>query len=534
MSGSTIKRALTRREIHYGDRIVRAFADRPSHVDAMFRASCARHPDAIALVLGDRRYTYRTLDDQVSRISASLAGLGLARGDRIAMLLGNNVEFVLTILAAARLGLIAVPLNIRQRRPEIEYALNQSGAAALVYDSEHGVNLPAAAETPALRAVFVVGDGPGVNGARPFADLLSPSGHVPMVAIAEEDVFCILYTSGTTGKPKGAMLTHFGTVHSAMHYREGLGLTASDVSLMAVPASHVTGLIANIMAMLLVGGRLVIMPSFRARAFLELAERERITHTLIVPAMYNLCLLDPEFGRFDLSAWRLAGFGGAPMPRATVERLAQALPDLVLFNCYGSTETTSPATILPLGDIAKNPVSVGKPVVCADIIVVDEDGREVPPGESGELLIGGPMVVPGYWNNEEATRAGFVNGYWRSGDIGSIDAEGYVYVFDRKKDMINRAGFKVYCIEVESVLSHHPSVVESAVVGVPDPVLGERVQAVIFTDGRPQDADDIRAFCAERLSDYKVPDIVTFIDAPLPRNANGKVLKTELRSLASR
>jgi long-chain acyl-CoA synthetase len=259
-----------------------------------------------------------------------------------------------------------------------------------------------------------------------------------------------------------------------------------------------------------------------------------MTYSLCVPAMYNLCLLDPDFVRFDLSSWRIAGFGGAPMPSATIERLARALPDLTLCNAYGSTETTSPATLMPPGAIKDHPASVGRILPCADIVVVDEEGREVAAGETGELLIGGPMVVPGYWDNPEGNAKGFVGGYWVSGDLGSVDADGNVHVFDRKKDMINRAGFKIYCIEVESVMTHHPSVVEAAVVGRPDPVLGERAHAFVFTDGRPFDAEDIRRFCAERLSDYKVPDTVTDLGQPLPRNANGKVLKTELRDASGR
>ncbi|WP_205042094.1 class I adenylate-forming enzyme family protein [Rhodoligotrophos defluvii] len=514
-----------RREVHYGTRLVRCFADRPAHIDALFRETVARFPETTALVLGDERIDYRSLDETVERVAANLAAHGLGKGDRIALLLGNAFPFVFMVLAAARIGAIIVPMNIRQRRPEIAFMLNQCTAAALVYDAEHAANLPAGEEVPALRHVFVVGAGPGT----PFSALLA-AGSAPAVDIGEEDVFSILYTSGTTGRPKGAMLTHFSTVHSVIHYREVCALRPGDVSIMAVPASHVTGLVANILTMVLVGGTTVIMPAFKARAFLELAERERLSFTILVPAMYNLCLLDPDFAKFDLSAWRVAGFGGAPMPRATIERLAATCPNMALVNCYGSTETSSPSTILPPGHIKDHPTSVGKPVHCADIVVVDEQGREVAPGESGELLIGGPMVVPGYWDNPDATAAGFVNGFWRSGDVGAVDEQGYVYVFDRKKDMINRGGFKVYCIEVESVLSHHPSVVESAVVGAPCPVLGERVHAFIYAGDRPKDEAGIKAFCAERLSDYKVPDYITFLDEPLPRNANGKVLKTALRS----
>lgn len=248
-------------------------------------------------------------------------------------------------------------------------------------------------------------------------------------------------------------------------------------------------------------------------------------------AMYNLCLLDPDFRSFDLDCWRVAGFGGAPMPQSTIAALARDLPNMVLHNVYGSTETTSPVTIMPGSQIAEHADTVGQVLPLADIIVVDDAGREVAPGESGELLIGGPMVVPGYWENPEGNAKGFTGGYWVSGDIGSKDENGFVRVFDRKKDMINRAGFKVYCIEVEDVLASHSLVVEAAVVGVPDDVLGERVHAYIFLDGNQVDADEIKNYCSARLSDYKVPDLVTFLDGPLPRNANGKVLKNVLRDI---
>jgi acyl-CoA synthetase (AMP-forming)/AMP-acid ligase II len=291
----------------------------------------------------------------------------------------------------------------------------------------------------------------------------------------------------------------------------------------------VTGLVAILLAMIRVGGRTLIMEQFNARAFLELAARERMTYTLVVPAIYNLCLLQPDFASLDLTHWRIGGFGGAPMPAATVQKLAAQLPHLALANVYGATETTGPAVIQPLGLHAPAD-AIGKTAACADIRVVDADGRDVPPGAAGELLINGPMTVPGYWDNAAANAASFVDGYWRSGDIGSIDADGWVRVFDRQKDMINRAGYKVYSAEVENVLSHHPGVVECAVVGRPDPVLGERVHAFVVRKHDAVDAEDLRGFCATRLSDYKVPEAFSFIDV-LPRNAAGKILKPELRAL---
>jgi long-chain acyl-CoA synthetase len=234
--------------------------------------------------------------------------------------------------------------------------------------------------------------------------------------------------------------------------------------------------------------------------------------------MYKLCLLDEHFDRYDLSAWRVGGYGGAPMPAATIAELARKCPGLGLMNAYGATETTSPATIMPATMTARHPDSVGLTVPCGEIVVV----------ESGELWIRGPMVVPGYWGNPQATAQSFTDGYWRSGDVGSKDGDGFVRVFDRLKDMINRGGYKVFSVEVENVLSHHPAVLESAIVGKPCPVLGERVHAFVSLRSSTG-ADELKRFCAERLADYKVPETFTLMAEPLPRNANGKLLKRTLR-----
>ena len=338
-----------------------------------------------------------------------------------------------------------------------------------------------------------------------------------------------LYTSGTTGHPKGAMLTHCNIVHSVLHYRACMQLRPADRSALAVPASHVTGLIAVILSMLHVGGAVVIVPTFRAEGFIALMAAERVTHTLMVPAMYNLCLLHPSFADARLDAWRIGGYGGAPMPVATIDALIARVPGLTLLNAYGATETTSPVTMMPMGHTRAHADSVGVALPAADIRVMDDDGRELPPGETGELWIAGPMVVPGYWGNPEATASSFTAGHWHSGDLGSVDAEGYVRVFDRKKDMLNRGGYKIYSVEVENVLMAWPGMVEAAIVGRPCPVLGERVHAFVHAPGSAADVAALRAFCAARLADYKVPETVTWSDTPLPRNANGKLMKRLLR-----
>ena len=281
--------------------------------------------------------------------------------------------------------------------------------------------------------------------------------------------------------------------------------------------------------MLRVGGCVLMLREFKARAFLELARRERMTFTLVVPAIYNLCLREPDFAGFDLSHWRVGGFGGAPMPLGTILALAQKLPQLVLVNAYGATETTSPTTIMPLGQQAAHLDSVGAVLPCGEVRVMDDEGREVARGETGELWIAGAMVVPGYWDDAAATQREFCGGYWKSGDIGSIDAAGYVRILDRKKDLINRGGYKVYCAEVENVLSLHPAVLESALIARPDTVLGEKAQAFVLRSDPACSAEELRAHCALHLADYKLPDFITFVEHPLPRNANGKLLKRQLR-----
>lgn len=516
-----------RDEVHYGDRLLRCYIDRPQHVDEMLKNATSQRPGAVALVDGDRRTSYAEFDRRIDLIAANLAGLGIERGDRVALMIANRAEFVEAVLAIARLGAISVPLNVRLQRPEIESALRDSEAKAFIHEADVFARLPDPANLPALKHRYAIGA--ANDAALPYGDLLKPAPPPPWRAIAEDDVFSILYTSGTTGRPKGAMLTHLSVVHSCLHFRDALDLGRDEVSLLAVPASHVTGLVAIILSMVLVGGRVVILPTFNARRFLELASAERISHTVLVPAMYNLCLLDQQFDRYCLSSWRIGGYGGAPMPLATIDKLADKCPRMSLCNAYGATETTSPTTLMPLGEGLAHADSVGKVVACGEVRVMDDFGREVPTGESGEIWIAGPMVVPGYWRNPQANAEHFVGGYWKSGDIGAKDADGYFKVFDRKKDMINRGGFKIYSAEVENVLSRHPAVLECAVVARPDPVLGEKVQVFVVAGGDPISEADLRQFCADRMADYKVPDFITMMAEALPRNANGKVLKAMLK-----
>jgi acyl-CoA synthetase (AMP-forming)/AMP-acid ligase II len=519
-----------RSEVHFDGRVVRCFADRPPSVHALLAEAVASNPEGEAIVCGGERLSYRAFDAAVARCAAGLRARGIGRGDRVAMLLGNGPVFPVVLFAALRLGAIAVPISIREQTPGLAYMLEHCGARVLVHDADLVGRLPAPEATPVLAHRV------GVAAGAPWSELalLTGAGAVTEpVAVQEEETAVILYTSGTTGTPKGAMLSHLGVCHSVLHYRFCMALGPRDRSVIAVPMSHVTGLVALIATMVGVAGTMIVLPTFKATDFLRLAERERMTHTILVPAMYNLCLLERGFAAADLSAWRVGGFGGAPMPPATIERFAAKLPGLSLMNVYGATETTSPATAMPPSETARRLDSVGRPLPCAEILVMDEAGREVAPGEVGEIWMRGPMVVGGYWENPAATADSFVAGFWRSGDLGTMDADGYVRVLDRKKDMINRGGDKIYSVEVEAALMSHPGVVEAAVVPRPCPVLGERVHAFVAVsatgDGAETSADELARHCAGLLADYKVPDGFTISTGPLPRNANGKLIKRQLR-----
>ena len=519
----------TQWERHYGDRVVRCFVRRPTSAYALLGEAVDRNPDGEALICDDERLSYRDFEQAVKRCAAGLQAAGIRSGDRVALLLGNGIVFPVVMFAALRIGAIAVPLSVREQTKGLAYMLDQSGAKLLVHDAGLAERLPEARHTPALaQRVAIAPDASWTT-----LPLLAEPADVPPADVQEEGTAIILYTSGTTGLGKGAMLTHLGICHSAMHFEYCMGLTANDRAVVAVPISHVTGVIALIAAMTRVAAALIVMPEFKATAFLELAERERMTHSLMVPAMYNLCLLDPTFERGDYSAWRVGGYGGAPMAPATIARFAEKLPNLNLMNAYGATETTSPVTMMPPSETALRPDSVGCALPCADILVMDDAGCEVRDGEQGELWLGGPMVVKGYWDNPVATAENIVGGYWRSGDIGSKDVDGFVRVFDRKKDMINRGGYKVYSVEVENALMSCRGVVEAAVVGEPCAVLGERVHAFVVAEPGLQPAA-LKQHCMQVLADYKVPESFTLCDQPLPRNANGKLLKRELRGDAVR
>ncbi len=511
-------------------RDVLCYADRPPGLAAMLDAAAERAPGRDAVVEGDRRLAWREFRAEVHRLAAGLARAGVGPGDRVATLLSNGIPFCLAVFAAAELGAILVPLNTKLKRAELGFMLANSGARLLLADPTFWE------EVAALRPEwpFVLGETPP-PGARRFAELLDgvPDGAVLRPAGGDDPAF-VMYTSGTTGRPKGAIGTHANVVHSCLSFQRVYGLREGERSLVTVPLFHVTGLIAQLLTMTSVAGTVVLMPRFDAPAALRLLAAESITHLIAAPTVYVMLMSQPGYREVALPRVHVVGYGGAPIASDTVRRLREWLPAARLHNTYGLTETASPATCLADADALDRIASVGRPVPVAECRTVDpETGRACAADEVGELWVRGPMVVAGYWANPEATAAAIVEGGWlRTGDLAAIDGAGYVTIKDRIKDMINRGGEKVYCVEVEEVLSGHPGVLEAAVVGVPDAVYGEAVKAcVVPRPGAGLDPDEIREWVRSRLAKFKAPEQVEIRDA-LPRNPNGKVVKSLLRSPA--
>jgi long-chain acyl-CoA synthetase len=490
--------------------------------------AAARFPGREAVVDARRRLTWREVREEAGRLAAALhARHGIKPGDRVALLLVNGWEFCVAVFACARLGAVAVTLNTKLRTRELEFMLQNSGARVLLANREWWGEVEPVRDQFSCEAYYLTGA--AAAGTEPFERLLEPGPEPPAVVPAEDDTAFIMYTSGTTGRPKGAEGTHLGIVSSAISFARCMGLHEDERTLVAVPLFHVTGLIAQFLTMAYLGGTTVIMRMFDPDEALERLDAEGITHMIAAPAVYVMMMTRPGY-RERGRALRVIGYGGAPIPPHTVTALREWRPGARLHNAYGMTETCSPTTILPDADALARISSVGLPVPTAEVRTVDPDtGRECGPDEVGELWIHGPMVVPGYWANPEATQAAVGDGWLRSGDLARIDAQGYVTILDRIKDMINRGGEKIFCVEVEKVLCAHPDVLEAAVLGVPDPVYGEAVKAcVVPRPGRAVDPADIQRWVAGRLAKFKVPSRVEVRDA-LPRNPNGKVIKALLR-----
>ncbi|NMH97654.1 class I adenylate-forming enzyme family protein [Pseudonocardia acidicola] len=518
-------------------------------------AATAAHRDRDFVVYRDQRWTYA----EHLRLVAGLARLlreeyGLVQGDRVAIAMRNYPEWSPVFWAAQVAGLVAVPLNAWWPGPELAWALRDSGSKALFADGERVAAL--AAELGGLPPVVRVrGTGPAPAGVREWTDVvaaLDPGAALPDVAVHPGDDATILYTSGTTGRPKGAVASHRNHCTNALNVllqaRALAWLTGGGApppapgpdapqpgTLLTYPLFHIAG-INGLCGAVLTGGKLATLYRWDPDEARELVRRERLTTAAGVPTVMREVARLAIDHRADMASLTRIGMGGAPIPPELVTRIDAALgPRVAAANGYGLTETTSAVCNNTGPDYAAHPDSVGRCVPGADLRIVDAgSGADLPDGSVGELWFRGPNIVRGYWNNPDATATAFVDGWFRTGDLG-YRRKGWVYVVDRMKDVILRGGENVYSSEVEAVLHEHPDVTEVAVVGVPHPALGEEVAAVVRPrPGALRDADALRGHAAARLAAFAVPAHVVWWDEPLPRTATGKVLKAELRQAITR
>ncbi len=471
--------------------------------------------------------TYAELDQRASRLAAWMQSQGMVKGDRVAILAPNCPEIFETAFACAKIGVICLPLNWRLTVPELEYILQDSSPKLLINDvkfAKESDALVRLCKTP-MQLQLDVAD---ANSSYALT-VANSDGDYQAVACNHDDVAMIMYTSGTTGHPKGAMITFGMNFYNAVNLGLPAGVNSNTVQLVVLPLFHTGGMNCYANPILHAGGRILLMRDFEpGRALSVIGNPELgVTHFFGVPAPYQFMMQHPDFAATDLSRLQTAGVGGAPCAEAILRGWIDR--GVALVQGWGMTETSPGGTMLEPEDAIRKIGSAGKCLLHTEVKIVDDDGNDLPWGEVGELLIRGPNITPGYWNNPEATAKSFVDDWLRTGDAARFDEEGFIYIVDRWKDMYISGGENVYPAEIENVLYQLPEVAEAAIIGIPDDRWGETGKAVVVVKLDQQlSADDVVAHCLKNLAKFKVPASVEFIDA-LPRNATGKVLKRNLR-----
>ncbi|MFW2852157.1 class I adenylate-forming enzyme family protein [Sphingomonas sp. TX0543] len=529
----------------------RVWKNAPPHMAALVRLSRG-HGAALATIYEDERVSYEAQFRAIATLAADLRAHGVEKGDRVAVAMRNLPEWIIGFFAAAVIGAIVVPLNAWWTSDELAYGLSDSGAKVLIADDERWARVaPHRAALPALRRVLVSRAAGPLAGAERLEVVIGtpgdwatlPDRDLPEADLMPDDDASILYTSGTTGNPKGALGTHrnfmtnilsTGFAMARMFIRRGEPLPepTRKVALTVIPLFHATALSAGLMGSMAAGNTTIYMRKFEALRAMEIIERERVNSTGGVPTIAWQLLEHPDRHRFDLSSLETIGYGGAPSAPELVRKIAADLKALPA-NGWGMTETTATVTTHGAEDYLNRPESCGPPVAVADLKVMDaEAARELPTGEIGELWARGPMIVKGYWNKPEATAATFVDGWVRTGDLARLDEEGFCFIVDRAKDMVIRGGENIYSSEVENALYAHPAVTDCAVIGLPHRTLGEEPAAVVhLAPGVSASEAELQAWVRARLAAFKVPVAIRFTAETLPRNANGKIMKRDLKAL---
>jgi fatty-acyl-CoA synthase len=502
-------------------------ARRNTIADAVRRAA-AKHRERHALRFADRSWSFAGLEHAAGRVASRLLEAGLAKGDRIVAYGRNSDAYLLAWLGCCKAGLVHVPANYALNAAELHYVIAQSGARAVLCDEA----LAAHAESARHQAgVALSGRFSGGNGIDILASALDES--IPEAADAELDeseLAQLLYTSGTTAAPKGAMMTHRALLAEYMSCIVDLELNGSDRSLAALPLYHSAQMHVFSMPHLLVGATTLLIETPAPELCLRLIDEERITSFFAPPTVWISLLRHPDFGRRDLASLEKLYYGASIMPVPVLQELRQRLPSARLFNCYGQSEIAPLATVLRPEEHEARPASAGRPVLNVEMRIVDRDMRDVAPGAHGEIIHRSPQLLTGYWGKEAETAEAFAGGWFHSGDIGFFDEAGYLYVVDRVKDVINTGGVVVASREVEEALFTHPAISEVAVIALPDPRWLEAITAiVVLRPGHAPDAAALIAHARAHLAAFKVPKRIIFTDH-LPRNTAGKLLKRELRA----
>lgn len=499
----------------------------------LLRRSAARFPARTAIVCGDTRWTYAEFDALVSRLAAGLAGRGIAKGDRVAVLARNSHAFAALRFALARLGAVLVPINFMLKAEEAAYILRHAGARLLATDSGLAAlaREAAALDTAVEGFVWMPSEEPAdpVPGMTRFDDLCAGAAAPPSVALAGHDLAQIIYTSGTESLPKGAMLTHEAVIWQYVSCIVDAGIASDDLMLHALPLYHCAQLDVFLGPSVYVGATNVITARPVPENLLPLIERHRISSFFAPPTVWIALLRSPLFDSCDLSSLAKGYYGASIMPVAVMQEILRRLPSLRLWNLYGQTEIAPLATMLGPEDQLRKPGSAGRAVLNVETRVVDDAMRDVEPGEVGEVVHRSPHLMRGYFHDDERTAAAFEGGWFHSGDLATIDDEGCITIVDRKKDMIKTGGENVASREVEEAIYRLPQVSEVAVIGVPHPRWVEAVLAIVVPKaGQALDEATVLAHCSRHLAVFKTPKKVVFVDS-LPKNPSGKLLKRELR-----
>jgi acyl-CoA synthetase (AMP-forming)/AMP-acid ligase II len=496
------------------------------------------YPNKEGVVDGDLRLSYAQFAERVDRLAGALAAMGLRPGDRVGVVMKNGHRYMETYFAVERAGAVLMPLNQRLAPAELAFILNDAEMTHLVLDVHHQHLYEAVkGEVPSLRHVLLAGGEPS-SGVVDYEAALAAAEPmtVPARRWQRDDMVQLYYTSGTTGRPKGVMLSQENVMANARHFIMLNHFDEPDTWIHATPMFHLADA-WSCWTFAWVGARQIFLPDFVPAAYLELVQRERVTVSLLVPTMINAIVNDPRVREFDLSSLRLLLFGASPMPVDRLRAAMEIFPSVPFMQLYGMTETAPLATgvfydketVYGPPALTRRLASCGREVPGVQARVVREDGTEVQPGEVGEISMRGPNIMLGYWQRPEETAAALRDGWMHSGDMATVDEEGYIYIVDRKKDMIISGGENVYSTEVEDALYKHPAVLEAAVIGVPDERWGERVHAiVVLKSGLSAEGQELSEFCRQHIAGYKIPRSVEFAES-LPKTGSGKIQKGEIR-----